>query len=115
MVNYEMMVVATLCLFLGNPQEKKNNVMVGYININSIRNKLLGLFSILQDDLDFLTLAETKLDSSFPNSQFLVKGYKPPFRLDVSDTSGGLLVYIKNGLLAIFLNLLAPNAVHIRP
>ena len=57
---------------------------------------------VLQDDLDFLIIAETKLDSSFSNSQFLVKGYKPPFRLDVSDTSGGLLVYIKNGLSRLF-------------
>ena len=97
-------------------KKMKNNVMVGYININSIRNKLLGLFSVLQDDLDFLTIAETKLDSSFPNSQFLVKGYKPPFRLDVSDTSGGLLVYIKNGLSAIFLkDFVVPKNIQIIP
>ena len=43
-------------------KKMKNDVMVGYININSIRNKLLGRFFILQDDLDFFTIAETKLD-----------------------------------------------------
>ena len=48
--------------------------------------------------MDILTIAESKLDSSFPNSQFIVSGYKPPIRLDVSDTSGGLLVYVKSGL-----------------
>ena len=46
-----------------------------------------------------LTVAETKLDSSFPNSQFRIKGFKPLIRLDINKSSGGLLVYIKENLL----------------
>ena len=41
---------------------------------------------------------ETKIDSSFPTSQFSWSGYHKPYRLDISDRRGGLLVYIKSHL-----------------
>ena len=94
----------------------ENNVLLGYININSIRNKLLGLFSVLENDFDILSIAETKLDLSFPNSQFSIKGYKSPIRLDVSDCSGGLMVYVKNGLSIIHLKgFVLPKDIQIIP
>ena len=49
---------------------------------------------MLQRTVDFLAISETKLDDSFPNNQFVLEGYKSPYRLDVSGNSGGLLVYI---------------------
>ncbi|MEO0684268.1 MAG: hypothetical protein AAFY76_04240 [Cyanobacteria bacterium J06649_11] len=84
--------------------------------MNSVRNKLLGLFSVLGNDFDVFSIAETKLDSSFPNTQFTVKGYKSPIRLDISDSSGGLLVYVKNGLSAIQLkSFVLPKDIQIIP
>ena len=68
------------------------------INVNSIRNKLRNLFNEIRDYFDVFSIAETKLDSSFPNAQFLMPGYKTPYRLDVSNTSGGIMVYVKKGL-----------------
>ena len=50
---------------------------------------------MLGDNIDILCLAETKLDSSFPIAQFLLKGYKTTYIFDVSSNSGGILVYIK--------------------
>ena len=55
---------------------------------------------MIQDDIDILVIVETKLDASFPINQFLIPGFKTPYRLDVSDKSGGLLVYVKDCLLA---------------
>ena len=49
--------------------------------------------------MDIIINGETKLDSSFPNDQFLISGNKRPERLDVSESSGGLLVYIKEGII----------------
>ena len=46
-------------------------------------------------------LSRTKLDASFPNSQFHIEGYKTPYILDVSSNSGGLLIYIKETLPSI--------------
>ena len=72
--------------------------MVGYININSIRNKLSDLKILLDDMFDLLAISETKLDESFPTGQILLEGYKKPYRLDKSSRSGGLLVYVKNDI-----------------
>ena len=79
--------------------------MLGYININSVRNKLKNLVDVVNDNFDVLAIAETKLNDSFPDSQFLIQGYKAPYRLDKTDTSGGILVYIKNGLPSTRLNI----------
>ena len=51
-----------------------------------------------QNNIDILSIAETKLDSSFPSAQFLVHGYKTPYRKDGNKHGGGLLVYVKEDI-----------------
>ena len=41
---------------------------------------------------------ETKINESFPAAQFAIDGFHKPLRLDVTDKSGGLLVYVKSYL-----------------
>ena len=41
-------------------------------------------------------MAETKLDDSFPSGQFILEGYKKPYRLDINGHSGGILVYVNS-------------------
>ena len=53
-------------------------------------------FTIVDSNIDILTIAETKLDCSFPMAQFLVDGYKEPARKDKH--GGGLLVYVKEDI-----------------
>ena len=55
---------------------------------------------MIQDHIDILVIAETKLDASFPKNQFSIPGFKTPYRLDVSDKSGGLLVFVRDCLLS---------------
>jgi len=52
---------------------KKNSkkLKLGYLNINSIQNKFIALRSVLDDDMDVLAIAETKIDESFPTSRQL--------------------------------------------
>ena len=71
-----------------------NNVAIGHININSIRNKFDMLSSMAKDIIDILMVSETKLDSSFPQAQFRIEGYAPPFRNDRNSHSGGILLFI---------------------
>ena len=85
------------------------NLIFSYLNINFIRNKLKDSEMILDGSVDVLTIAETKLDESFPSQQFLINGFKRPFRLDNTDKSGGLLVYIKYDIPARPLNRLDIN------
>ena len=54
------------------------NVMISYININSVRNKLKDFSGMVGDYVDILVISETKIDSSFPTSQFLIDGFKSP-------------------------------------
>ena len=39
------------------------------------------LEELIKDKTDIFLISETKLDSSFPSGQFLIKGYSTPFRL----------------------------------
>ena len=74
------------------------NIFLSYININSIRNKFENLCDIVGNNVDILSIAETKRDSSFPNAQFLLPGFHEPLRLDINHRSSGLLVHIKASL-----------------
>ena len=92
------------------------NIIIGYININSIRNKFDGFSQIMSNKVDILIVAETKLDSSFRNGQFMINGFGKPIRLDVSSNSGGLLVYIRNGIISKQLkDLEIPNDIEVVP
>ena len=51
-----------------------NRVVIAHINISSIRNKFDMLSSMVNDNIDILMVSETKLDSSFPQAQFRIKG-----------------------------------------
>ena len=83
---------------LGNLRLKNpKNINFSYININSIRNKFENPCDIVGNNVDVLSIAETKLDSSFPNAQ-LLPSFHEPLRLDINYQSGGLLVYIKASL-----------------
>ena len=57
-----------------------------------------NLKTIINENLDILCIAESKIDKSFTTAQFNLRGYQKPYRLDVSDRKGGLLVYIKSHL-----------------
>jgi len=77
-----------------------NNITCCYLNINSIRNKFNNLADMIDGCIDIVCIAETKLDSSFPKSNFLMSGYSTPFRLDVTEHSGGLLIFIKEHIIS---------------
>ena len=36
---------------------------------------------LIKDKIEIFLISETKLDNSFPNGQFLIKGYSTPFTL----------------------------------
>ena len=54
-----------------------NNPLLGYLKINSLRNKVTDLRIIFKDlSLDYFVLSEAKLDESFPTVQFTSEGYE---------------------------------------
>ena len=60
------------------------------MNVNSIRNKVDMLFSMVKDNIDILMVSETILDSSFPQGQFRIEGYASPHRYDRNSHGGGI-------------------------
>ena len=75
-----------------------NKLILAHLNINSLRNKFQFLISLIKDNIDALMISETKLDGSFPTSQFMINGFSAPFRLDRNYKSGGIILYIREGI-----------------
>ena len=75
--------------------ERPLNVILFYLNINSIRNNFSNLEQVIGDSVAILTTAEAKIDSTFPAAQFCLANYHTTYHLDIRDKSGGILAYIK--------------------
>ena len=73
---------------------KPNNIILGHLNINSVRNKFFALSEIIKN-FDIFLISETKLDQSFPNKQFELFSYKT-FRRERNSFGGGLMFYVKD-------------------
>ena len=58
-----------------------NSVIISQININSIRNKIKFLSEAVLGNIDILMVSETKIDISFPTSQFVIQGFAAFFIL----------------------------------
>ena len=76
------------------------NLIIGYLNINSIRNKFSGFKNLVLKETDLYLLSETKVDDPFPDSQFFAEGYR---MLTVKNGSG-LLLYINEDIPAKLIN-----------
>ena len=63
-------------------------IIVWHLNINHINNTFETLISLVKDRLDVILFSETKIDSSFPPSQFVIEDYSNPFKRD-RDVHGG--------------------------
>ena len=50
-------------------------IILGHLNINSIRNKFNKLVDQIKGNVDITIISETKLDDSFLNGQFKIPRY----------------------------------------
>ena len=49
-------------------------------------------------NVDILVVGETKLDSSFPKSQFKISGFSKPYRIDRNEYGGGVMIYVREDI-----------------
>ena len=56
------------------------NVIIGHLNVNSLRNKFVAVEEVIKNKIDVCLISETKVDESFPNQQFKINGYKIFFK-----------------------------------
>ena len=73
----------------------ENKVIIGNLNINSIRNKFEQLKETVLRYIDILVVTETKLDETFLESLFLMDGFSKPYRLDRNKNGGGVMIFIR--------------------
>ena len=76
-----------------------NKIIMGHLNINSIRNKFELLSSLIGGKIDILMISEAKLGATFPTYQFFIQGYSTVYRLDRNDKGGGIMLFVKDGII----------------
>ena len=86
------------------------NSATGYLNINSLRNKSVGLREIMSDNsLDYFVVSETRLDSSFPSAQFHTNGSEVRARRDRGKSGGELIEFVRKGFICKRLKKIEPK------
>ena len=75
-----------------------NHLIIGQVNIDSLRNKIEAFKLIMNINVDILVVTESKLDETFPKKQFCFNGYAPPFRLDRTINGGGVIIYVREDI-----------------
>ena len=76
-----------------------NNPLIGFLNINSLRNKIIDLRLVMERCLpDILVIEETKLNSDLKTEIFLINNYQRPIRRDRNEFGGGLMQFVRKGV-----------------
>ena len=60
--------------FLDITTRNANQLIIGHLNIDSLRNKFEMLGDLIKAKIVMFLISETKLDSSFPSGKFVFKG-----------------------------------------
>ena len=78
-----------------------NNSIIGYLNSNSLTNKITQLREVFKKAaIDLLCIDDTILDVSFLNAQFHIEGYQSsPIRRGHDKNGGGKMIFIREGLI----------------
>ena len=81
-----------------------NKLIIGHLNIKSLRSKFELLTHQIKDNIDILMISETKLGGNFPTSQFFMKGFSSLHRFDPNCNGGGIILYIRKDMLSKLLS-----------
>ena len=79
-------------------QKNLGKIVIGHLNINSIRQKFDSLIEITAGNIEILMISKSRLDESFPKGQFLTKGFSEPQRLDRNSKGGGIMLFIREDI-----------------
>ena len=75
-----------------------NRLVIGQLNINSLRNKFEQLSTMINDNNGIFMTSETKLDENFPAAQFSLQGFCDPYRFDRNRSGGVIMLYIREDI-----------------
>ena len=72
-----------------------NRLLIDNLSINSISNNFDQLKFLVPGKVDIHVITETKLNSTFPTSQFLIESYNEPYRFDRNRNGVDVLTYVR--------------------
>ena len=75
-----------------------NRLLIDNLSINSISNNFDQLKFLVQGKVDIHVITETKLNSTFPTSQFLIESYNEPYRFDRNRNGVDVLIYVREDI-----------------
>ena len=75
-----------------------NRLIIGQLNINSLRNKFEQLSTMIDGNIDIFMISETKLDKTFPAAQFYLQVFCDSYRFDRNRNGGGIMLYIREDI-----------------
>ena len=67
--------------------------------MNSIRNKFDCFTAFTKNEVDILMILETKVDSSFPQTQLCINGFSKSYIFYRNNKGGGTVLYIRVGII----------------
>ena len=73
-------------------------MIIGTLSINSISSKFDDLKVLISEMFDISIITETKLDDTYPISQFHIEGHSMPYRLDRNRNGGGVIIYVREDI-----------------
>ena len=74
-----------------------HKIILGHLNINSLRNKFELIADVIQGTFDIFLLSKSKIDESFPDKQFRLNNYRI-FRKDRNRYGAGIMFYVNGNL-----------------
>ena len=80
------------------------NVIIGHLNVNSLRKKFVVVEELIKNKTDVCLISEAKVDESFPNQQFKINGQKM-LRKDRDRFRGELMFYVNEQICSKVLSL----------
>ena len=79
-----------------NRLKHPTNPLIGHLNISSLRNKIIDVQEVIGKlSLDYFVISETKLNKSFPSTQFNISNYEIRNRRDRAKNGGGLIEFVR--------------------
>ena len=80
-----------------------DKLILGNVNINSVRNKFDALSYIIGNNIDIILISWTKVDDTFPTTQFLLKALVL-HRQDRNRTGGVIIFFVREDVPSRILN-----------
>ena len=75
-----------------------NELVTCHLNINPLFNKFDQLKLIIKNTVDILITTVTKLDCSFPDSQFIIDGFRKLYRIERNKYGGGVMIFVSEDI-----------------